>query len=94
MIADAVEAFGLGAVVLMVASYTLEVRHRHFTLVFAFACAGAAIYALLIRSYPFMIAEAIWSMIAAWKWQGLRSDGKKEKGDRAGRPLHAVRSKP
>ena len=62
------EIFGLAAIIIMVASYALEHRHPGFILLFAAGCAAAAIYALLIRSYPFFIAEAIWAFIALKRW--------------------------
>ncbi len=65
----AVEGLGLVAVIIMVATYALEQRGRAFIAAFAFGCALAAIYALLIRSYPFMIAEGIWSVIAVRRWR-------------------------
>ncbi len=63
------EHLGLIAVTLMVASYALEPRHRHFTLIFAAACALAAFYAWLIGSVPFLIAEGIWSLVALYRWR-------------------------
>ncbi len=52
------------AVFIMVASYALEDRHPLFILIFSFGCLLAAVYAYLIGSYPFLIAEGIWSLIA------------------------------
>jgi len=63
-----IEAIGFIAVCTMVTCYALEDRAPIFTLVFAGACAVAAIYALLIGSYPFMIAEGVWAIIAIRKW--------------------------
>lgn len=60
----ATELLGLMAIISMVSSYALEYRHPVFVLVFAISCAVAAIYAFLIGSYPFLIAEGIWSVIA------------------------------
>lgn len=60
----ATELLGLMAIISMVSSYALEDRHPVFVLVFAISCAVAAIYAFLIGSYPFLIAEGIWSVIA------------------------------
>lgn len=55
---------GSVAVFIMVASYALENRHPLFILIFSFGCLLAAFYAYLIGSYPFLIAEGIWSLIA------------------------------
>ena len=62
------ELFGIAAVMAMVTSYALEDRHPVFILIFAISCAAAAIYAYLIGSYPFLIAEGIWSAIAARRY--------------------------
>ena len=64
-----IEALGIFAVVSMVTSYALEDRHSIFILVFSIACALAAFYAFLIASYPFLIAESIWSLIAFRRWK-------------------------
>lgn len=63
-----VELFGILAISTMVISYALEGRGRVFIAIFAFGCAMAAVYAWLIGSYPFLIAEAIWSVIAFRRW--------------------------
>lgn len=63
-----IELFGISAVAAMVASYALEDRNPVFILIFAMSCAFAAFYAFLITSYPFMIAEGLWSLIAFRRW--------------------------
>lgn len=63
---------GLIAVIIMVGAYALEARHPIFVLIFAFGCALTAIYAWLIGSMPFVIAEGIWSLIALWRRQSAR----------------------
>ncbi|MEL6363106.1 MAG: hypothetical protein AAFR21_18730 [Pseudomonadota bacterium] len=67
-----VERFGFLTVCFMVVFYALEGKAAIFTLAFAGACLCAAIYAFLIESFPFMIAEGVWSMVALRKWM-LRS---------------------
>ena len=52
----------------MVISYALEQRGRVYVAIFAAGCAMAAIYALLLGSYPFLIAESIWCMVALQRW--------------------------
>ena len=64
----AVEGLGLVAIIIMVVSYALERRGRAYIAAFAVGCALAAIYACLIRSYPFMLAEGLWSVIAMRRW--------------------------
>lgn len=63
-----IEFLGLSAVVAMVVSYALEDRNTVFILIFAISCAVAAFYAFLITSYPFMIAEGVWALIAFRRW--------------------------
>ena len=64
-----IEYFGLCAITIMVASYALEHRHHIYIGIFAFGCALAAFYAFLIGSYPFLIAESLWAVIALRRWQ-------------------------
>lgn len=71
-----IEIFGLLAVCAMVTFYALESRGPAMTLAFACACAAASLYAFWIASYPFMLAEGIWAVIAARKWR-RRLNGKK-----------------
>ena len=70
----ATEYLGILAVAIMVVSYALERRHPTFILIFAVACALAATYAFLIRSYPFLIAEGIWSIIAMRRYLLVRRE--------------------
>ncbi len=63
-----VETLGIVAIVIMVGSYALEKRGPVFIASFAVGCALAASYAFLIGSYPFLIAEGLWAIIAARRW--------------------------
>ena len=63
-----IEAFGFLAICFMVLFYALEGQAPVFTLAFAGACLCASIYAFLIGSFPFMIAEGVWAMVALRKW--------------------------
>ena len=69
MSAPLIEVLGIVAVATMVISYALERRHPTFIAIFASGCALAAAYALLIESYPFLIAEGIWAIIAFRRWR-------------------------
>ena len=69
---DMIEWFGLLAVVVMVTSYALEKRSTVFIAVFALGCSMAAFYAFLIGSWPFFIAEGLWSLIALKRWREAR----------------------
>jgi hypothetical protein len=66
------EIFGFIAVLVMVTSYALEHRSPTYVLLFAAACLAAAIYAGLIRSWPFASVESLWSLIAFRRWLGRR----------------------
>ena len=65
------EALGIFAIATMVASYALEKRHPVFIAIFAAGCVLAAIYAYLIGSTPFLIAEGIWSIVAFRRWRAV-----------------------
>ncbi len=69
MTEQTIEALGIAAITIMVASYALENRNPVFIAIFAGGCALAAVYALLIGSIPFLIAEGIWSVIAFRRWR-------------------------
>ena len=56
-----IEWLGLTAMAIMVVSYGLESHSRVFVGSFAIGCLLAAFYAYLIDSYPFLVAELIWS---------------------------------
>ena len=57
----------------MVVAYALERRSASYVLVFSLACMAAAVYAVLIGSWPFAAVEAIWSVIALRRWLDRRS---------------------
>ena len=69
----AVEIFGITAVIIMVASYALEHVSPTYIAIFSFGCVLAATYALLLGSIPFLIAEAIWAVIAFRRWRYVKS---------------------
>ena len=66
---QAIEIIGTIAISIMVISYALEDRNPLYIAVFAFGCAMAAIYAFLISSYPFLVAESVWSLVAFARWR-------------------------
>lgn len=68
MTPQATEALGIIAVTIMVVSYALEKRSNIFVGIFAVGCALAALYAYLLESYPFLIAESIWALVALMRW--------------------------
>ena len=65
------ELFGLAAVIAMVTTYALDERSPWFVLAFALACAAASLYAVLIQSLPFALAEGIWAVIAFLRWRRI-----------------------
>ncbi len=67
-----IEWLGFLAITIMVGSYALENRHTNWIWIFAIGCLIAAVYAYLIGSYPFFIAEGVWSVIAAKRWLNAR----------------------
>jgi hypothetical protein len=69
------EWLGIVAITVMVGAYAMEKRHPVFIAIFAVGCAMAAVYAFLIGSYPFLIAEGLWAMIAARRWWVTRQMG-------------------
>ena len=60
--------FGLFAVIAMLVCYALENRSAWFILAFATACILASAYGFLQGAWPFGLAEAVWSIVAARRW--------------------------
>jgi hypothetical protein len=70
---DALTVFGLAAVTAMLIFYALEDRSPRYSLAFAGACAPASIYGFLQGAWPFGLAEAVWSLVAANRWRVRRA---------------------
>jgi hypothetical protein len=66
---DALTLFGLFAVTAMLLFYALEDRSAWFILAFAGACALGSIYGFLQGAWPFGVVEAIWALVAVWRWR-------------------------
>jgi hypothetical protein len=66
---DALTLFGLFAVTAMLLFYALEDRNAWFILAFAGACALGSIYGFLQGAWPFGVVEAIWALVAVWRWR-------------------------
>lgn len=60
--------FGLVAVILMLAFYTLEARSHWYTFAFAGACVLGSAYGFLQGAWPFGLVEAVWSVVAIRRW--------------------------
>ena len=71
---DALTLFGLLAVTMMLVCYALEDRSAWFVLAFAVACGLGSLYGFLQGAWPFGVVEAIWAVIALWRWR-LRTSG-------------------
>jgi len=61
-------AFGIFAVTAMLVTYALEEKSHWLTLAFAGACALGSVYGFLQGAWPFGALEAIWSVVALYKW--------------------------
>jgi len=69
----AIETLGITSVIIMVTSYGLEHKSPVLIAIFSFGCVLAAIYALLLGSMPFLIAESVWAIIAFRRWKLAKS---------------------
>lgn len=65
---DGLTVFGLCAVTAMLVCYALEDRGRIYILAFAGACVLGSAYGFLQGAWPFGVVEAIWSLVALWRW--------------------------
>ena len=61
--------FGLAAVTAMLIFYALEERSPWFVLAFAAACALASAYGFLQGAWPFGLVEAVWAVVAVYRWR-------------------------
>lgn len=67
------DAFGLAAVTAMLVTYAFEKRSPWFIVGFAAACALGSIYGFLQGAWPFGIVEAVWAVVALWRWRAAAS---------------------
>jgi hypothetical protein len=65
---DSLTVFGFVSVLGMLVAYALEDRGRVWTLVFALFCFSSAVYGYLAGTLPFAFVEAIWGIVALYKW--------------------------
>jgi hypothetical protein len=66
---DTLSLFGLFAVTAMLVCYALEDRSPWFILAFAVACGLGSAYGFLQGAWPFGVVEAVWAVIALYRWQ-------------------------
>ena len=61
--------FGVLALTFMMTMYALEQRGRVFVLAFALGCALSSTYGFLSGAWPFGVVEAIWTVIALYRFR-------------------------
>lgn len=66
---DGLSAFGLFAVTAMVVCYAFEDRSPWVVLGFAGTCVLGSIYGFLQGAWPFGLVEAVWAVIAFFRWR-------------------------
>ena len=66
---EPLSAFGLFAVTAMLVCYAFERQSRWYILGFAGACTLGSVYGFLQGAWPFGIVEAIWALVALYRWQ-------------------------
>ena len=69
---DRLTGFGLFAVTAMLVTYALENRSHWFILAFAGACVLGSIYGFLQGAWPFGLVEAVWALVALYRWRVLK----------------------
>jgi hypothetical protein len=69
---DALNLFGLFAVVAMLACYALEDRSPWFVFWFSIACVLGSIYGFLQGAWPFGVVEAVWAIVGLRRWIARR----------------------
>ena len=74
MTVDGLSLFGLFAVSAMLVTYALEKRGAWLVLAFAASCALGSIYGFLQGAWPFGVVEAIWAVVAVYRWRRRVSD--------------------
>jgi hypothetical protein len=60
--------FGATALTFMMVMYALERRHAGFVLAFACGCVLASLYGFLSGAWPFGVVEAIWAVVALYRF--------------------------
>jgi hypothetical protein len=70
---DRLTGFGLFAVTAMLVTYALENRSHWFILAFAGAWVLGSIYGFLQGAWPFGLVEAVWGIVAAYRWHRLKT---------------------
>jgi hypothetical protein len=58
----------------MLVTYALEKRSHWFILAFAGGCVLGSIYGFLQGAWPFGLVEAIWAIVAVYRWLRLKRE--------------------
>jgi hypothetical protein len=66
---DSLTLFGFAAVTAMLVFYALEDRSHWFVAAFSVACGFASAYGFAQGAWPFGLVEAVWAVIALWRWR-------------------------
>ncbi|MDZ4837321.1 MAG: hypothetical protein SGJ27_26340 [Candidatus Melainabacteria bacterium] len=69
---DALTAYGLVSVSLMLIFYGLEERNAIYVLFFAVSCVMASVYGFMQGAWPFGLVESIWALVALRRWYRRR----------------------
>lgn len=65
---SALTVYGVCALTFMMIMYVLERRHRAFVLAFALGCCLSSLYGFLSGAWPFGAVEAIWTLVAVFRF--------------------------
>ena len=65
---DGLTLFGLLSLTAMLLFYALDDRSPWFILAFAGTCALSSAYGFLQGAWPFGVIEAIWTLVAVYRW--------------------------
>lgn len=68
---NAITVYGVCVLTFMMVMYMFERRHRLLILAFALGCALSSLYGFLSGAWPFGVVEAVWSVVALFRF--LRS---------------------
>jgi hypothetical protein len=70
---NAITLFGVCALTFMMVMYALERRHPGFVAAFAAGCLLSSAYGFLSGAWPFGVVEAIWALVAGWRFFASRT---------------------
>ena len=70
---DALTAFGVITLTVMLILYALEDRSLWYILAFAGACLFASLYGFMQGAWPFGVLEVVWAGVALWRWRVRRA---------------------